>query len=343
MEDKIGVFYVHCGEGHKKAAQAIEEFLDTQSWDLLDFANPFFSFFYRYGYYFITEKFPFLWKVIFNVFRISIFRLAVNILHLIIFKKFLLFLTKERFEVVISTHFFAPFLVGWIKKRRNIKNAVVITDLGVHPFWIEKTTDVYFVGLDRTKSYLKRWIDEKKIVVSGIPIRKGFIEEKEFPEVEKKPLILFLSSSRGFFPFLRKTLELLKEDFRIVIIYGENRDLREKFKDFGPSVRLIYYMEDIWKIMKEASIIVTKPGGLTTFESIFLKKPMVFTHCIPGQEEENLRIITAMGIGFVANTPFQLKELIEYILNNYDHIRSKFPSLTNPADIIKKWLKDNLQ
>ena len=48
--------------------------------------------------------------------------------------------------------------------------------------------------------------------------------------------------------------------------------------------------------MSISDLVVTKPGGLTTSESLASNLPMVIINPIPGQEEENAEFLEENGI-----------------------------------------------
>ena len=65
----------------------------------------------------------------------------------------------------------APYLLK--KANLSIPVYTVITDYCVHPYWINPLIDHYFVGSEQVKkSVMAYGIDENKITVSGIPIRR---------------------------------------------------------------------------------------------------------------------------------------------------------------------------
>ena len=336
--DKWVVFYASCGEGHKKIAYGLKERFNIPAYDILDYCPPFFKLFYSEGYNFIIQKAIFLWKILFNLSKNRFFLKFIYLWHRIIFKKFLKFLSSSGFEVIISTHFFIPPLVGLLKKKKSLKNMVIITDFGVHPIWKEKNVDLYFVAFPQTKDELAQLGAEKdKIVVSGFPLREGFfkkidkekLKRKFFPE-NKKEILLFFNYGKNI-PFLKKAIAELKKDFNIIVIYGKN-----KIKEIDESLKLISYYEKIWELMAISLLIVTKPGGVTSFEALFLKKPLIIPHFILGQEEENFKFLEKLEVAFRVNSVFELIEKIYYVKNNYSSILKRFPSLSEATEIIKE-------
>jgi len=336
--DKWVVFYASCGEGHKKIAYGLKEKFNISTYDIFDYCPPFFKSLYSKGYSFLIQKAIFLWKILFDLSKNKFFLKFLYLWHRIIFKKFLKFLSSSGFRVIISTHFFIPPLVGLIKKKKSFKNIVIITDFGIHPIWKEKSIDLYFVAFSQTKDKLAQLgVEKNKIVVSGLPLRGGFFKKidkeklkRKFFYKNKKEILLFFSYGKNI-PFLKKAIAELKKDFNIIVICGKN-----KIKETDESLRLISYYEKIWELMAISLLVVTKPGGVTSFEALFSKKPLVIPHLILGQEEENFKFLEKLGVAFRVTGVFDLIEKIYYIKNNYPSILKRFPPFFEATEIIKE-------
>lgn len=350
-KDKWIIFYASCGEGHKKVAYGLAENLNISVCDILDFSFPFLKLVYSKGYNFIARRTPFLWKVLFELSKNDFFIKILHLWHKFVFKSFFDFLSSSNYEIVISTHFFIPSLVSSIKKRkRSLKNIVIITDFGVHPIWKEKDIDLYFVAFSETKYKLTTLgINKDKIVVSGFPLRRGFMKRLDIERLRErffkksdKEILLFLSSSWGDIPFLEKVVTKLKKDFNIIVIYGKNRKLKNAFRFSDSSLRLFSYYEKIWELMKISLIIITKPGGATSFEALFLKKPLIITHLILGQEEENYKLLERWKVAFRVSSASQLIKKIYYIKNNYSSILKRFPKINEGTQTIKEKIEEFL-
>ncbi len=60
--------------------------------------------------------------------------------------------------------------------------------------------------------------------------------------------------------------------------------------------KIIKFTNKVPELMSISDLVVTKPGGLTTTESLLLDLPMVVINPIPGQEEENAEFLEEKGI-----------------------------------------------
>ncbi|MFH1771416.1 MAG: hypothetical protein ABH872_01210 [Candidatus Omnitrophota bacterium] len=321
------------GEGHKRAANCLKSFLEADCYDLLDFCHPLIAKLYSFGYIFATGRFCFLWKFIFFLSSNSKVINFMSWAHAGIFANFFKFISRHRPDVVICTHFFPLPLLASLKRRFPFLIGCIVTDLGVHPLWVNKSVDSYFVAHTETReSLVKLGIKEDKIICGFVPLREGFIKEQPEQNIRKKlcigekPCIVFVSSLRGSFPFLLGVICDLKEDFHIIVIYGRNKELLKALKKMNyPSLSYYQSYENIWEIFSISSVIVTKPGGLTVFEGLYKKKPFVFTHYIPGQEETNMDFLIAHGLARYAHDRTALVESIRSLSHISSTLSKNYP------------------
>jgi len=331
----MDVLVVHAGfgEGHKKAARAIADAIGAKECDLLDFSSPFIKRIYSASYLFTTQYFPYLWQTAFASTKSDFFSSWLNRLHRRTFSSLFTYLRKHKPKIIITTHFFASNLLGFIKYELNFKAISIITDLRVHPLWVNKCIDYYFVALDTTKrDLIKLGVRGDRITTGFVPVRKGFLKKLSEQELQKKfylrarPSIMFVSSLRGRFPFFKKSVKSLLKNFNIFVIYGRNKKLRRYLESIGsPYIRFFSFYDEIWDLVSLSFVIIAKPGGLTVFEGIYKRKPFIFTHYIPGQEKENMDLLISYGVAKFVRNEDELIAAINYFKNKQDQLKEKYP------------------
>lgn len=62
-------------------------------------------------------------------------------------------------------------------------------------------------------------------------------------------------------------------------------------------VKVLDYTTKVPEIMSISTLVVTKPGGLTTSESLASGLPLLIINPIPGQEEENAEFLENHNVG----------------------------------------------
>jgi processive 1,2-diacylglycerol beta-glucosyltransferase len=72
--------------------------------------------------------------------------------------------------------------------------------------------------------------------------------------------------------------------------------------------------------MEIATIIITKPGGITTAECLAKGLPMVIVDPIPGQEMRNTDFLIKMGIGIRIDDTSDIGEEVELLLSSPERL-----------------------
>ncbi|MFH1505033.1 MAG: glycosyltransferase [Candidatus Omnitrophota bacterium] len=331
--DEILIIHASFGQGHKRAAFALQGLLGSPCRDLLDFANPLVREIYRMGYAVVSQNFPGFWQYLFSAAKKSFFTSTLDKINKLIFFSFFKYLKETKPKIIITTHFFPPSLISALKKRMGIKLISVITDLRVHPLWVNKSIDYYFVPLDETRNDLiNLGVRREKIVAGIIPLREGFLKYCSQPElrekfsVDSKPCITFISSSGCKLSFLKESIQGLINDFNVFVVYGKNNKLRRYLEELNsPNVRFFSFYEEIWELFSLSSVIITKPGGLTVFEGLYKRKPFIFTHYIPGQEEQNMNLLIKYKIAKFVQNSEELIKAVYYFEKNSSRLYENYP------------------
>ena len=347
---KIVIVYASFGEGHKKGAEALKYLPDTEICDFLNFTNPLLRKIYSLSYLIITQYCPFLWRILFFFTKIKFFSYCLEKVNRSIFSSFFKYLEKMRPKVIIVTHFFPSSLILSIKKKINFKVISVITDLRVHPLWVAGCVDHYFAALEVTKQDLiNLGVAKSKITTGFVPLRVGFLKDIPLEFLHKKfhlslrPSLIFVSSSRGRFPYLEKSIQTLLKSFNIFLIYGRNLKLKKRLERLNsPYIQLFSFYDEIWELICASSLIISKPGGMTIFEGLYKKKPFVFTHCIPGQEKGNMKLLVKQGIAKFVRGGKQLTKAIYYFNEIGSKLRNNYPievkDIRKPlSSLIERW------
>ncbi len=326
---KIIIAYASAGAGHFKAAQAIYNHLKLDKdlcvtlVDVLDESIPSFGDFYRNGYDFIVKYFPSFWAVCFFVTHTKVLRPIANRIRLAInrinTKKFLRFLIEVDPDYILSTHFLSSEIAAYLKKKNRIHSKLftIITDFGVHSFWVAEGTDRYFAACDFTKAELiEEGVAPEDVYTAGIPIDTKFsqaISKKatcaKLGFDENRFTVLVMTGSFGIGP-LEEIVDLLHKDVQILVVCAKNKRLYSRLKNKNyPTVKIFAFVDNAEELMAVSDVIITKAGGLTISELLVQEIAPVFICPIPGQEKKNIRVLASYGIGQEAKTAWQIKRI----------------------------------
>lgn len=124
-------------------------------------------------------------------------------------------------------------------------------------------------------------------------------------------------------------VQSLSEDNILRIIYNSSENARERLTatfrrstDQHKPTRLFYFVDNVDDYMHASDLIVTKPGGLTTSESIACALPMAVFKAYPGQEEQNAELLVENDIGVIIEKAADAKEKVGALLENSDRLLS---------------------
>ena len=187
-----------------------------------------------------------------------------------------------------------------------------ITDITVHDEWIADKTDLYFVGDESTGNVLiSKGVSAEKIVVSGIPVKRVFKsafkdgtlkdQEKADTGTHTKKRLLIMGGGLGLVPGGSRLLKRLNEEtcFEVTLIAGKNRSLEKRARRKYENINVMGFTDKIADYMTAADLVLTKPGGITTFEAIASRTPMYIADPFLEQEMGNARFIESKNIGRV--------------------------------------------
>lgn len=359
MKRKILIFYGSYGAGHFSAARSIKEYIDsnytdteTKLIDCIEYINKYLNKVTTKTYDNLSRQIPFAWKhLYYGSEKWPILKLSEatnNVLSL----KLNRLIQEENPDLIISTHFFATEMCTVLKKKGkiNCKIATVLTDYAPHGQWLinHEYVDYFFVAHSQMKTELEdQGILPEKIIATGIPLSHRFLlnynkEEtlKEFGLKTNKTTVLFFAGgsshiSRSSVSDIFNSFIHAFENIQILTITGKSEKLKKEFDELvqshnkQDSIKVLQFTDKVPQLMHVSDLVITKPGGLTTTESLASGLPIVIIDPIPGQEEQNATYLEQQGVAIW----IRKKDNIENILNDL---------LTNPEKIHEMKIKARL-
>lgn len=347
---KVMIFYGSYGGGHLSAAKAIKEYIennykDTEIMliDCVEYVNKILNKVTTKAYSDMAKIVPKAWGYVYKKSESGIvgkFSIDINKLMAIKLHKLL---REFNPDYVISTHPFSSQMCAYLKKKGkcDFKLSTVMTDFALHDQWIiySDYVDLFFVAHDNMKlDLISKGISKKKIHVTGIPLSNRFLENynrentlKEFGLQTDKYTVLFFGGGKMGLGKAR-TLEILKIlasnflDIQIIAISGKNKELYKNFKEIVAntnrenSIKVLEFTDKVPQLMSIADVVITKPGGLTTTESLASNLPMIIINPIPGQEEENAEFLESNNVGIWIKKEDNIKDKLNSIFSNLNKL-----------------------
>lgn len=343
---KVLIFYASYGGGHLNAAKSIDECIKnnykntkTELIDCMKYVNKTVEKITTGAYREMAKKAPWVWGTIYSSSQKGPLAHLSSRSNKVMAIKLLKLLREKKPDLIISTHPFSSQMCSYLKRKGKIsaKIATIMTDFAPHDQWLvgNDFTDYYFVAHEKMKQYLiSQKIPENKIYVSGIPISNRFLKLYNKKEIlnnynlskDKKTILFFGGGEFGLGK--SKTIHVFEsfissnENIQIIAISGRNEKMKESFEkvvqeynatDF---VHILGFTNQVPELMSISDLVVTKPGGLTTSESLASHLPMVIINPIPGQEEENAEFLESKGIAIWIKKSTNTEKIIKHLLSN---------------------------
>ena len=82
------------------------------------------------------------------------------------------------------------------------------------------------------------------------------------------------------------------------------------------NLHIVEYTKDVPGLMHISSFVVTKPGGLTSSESLTSNLPILITNPIPGQEEENAEFLVNCGAGILLGKNDDIDSVVDGFMDD---------------------------
>ena len=207
-------------------------------------------------------------------------------------------------DAVIATHPLCARMVSRWKGATGSRLPLItcVTDLSSHSEWIHKYTDCYLVGSSGVRDKLAaKGVDRKKIRVTGIPVRPEFKAPASRRSGGRRRLLV-MGGGLGLMPRKDSFYEALNAlpNTDTTIITGRNQKLYDRLAGKYPHIQVVGFTDRVYQYMAQADLVLTKPGGITLFESIFSELPMLAWEPFLEQEKLNARFLVKRGLGRVA-------------------------------------------
>jgi UDP-N-acetylglucosamine:LPS N-acetylglucosamine transferase len=252
---------------------------------------------------------------------------------------------KDLFEkwcphVVVSVHPLTQHFFARLLKELNLAEQIpivtVVTDpcYGFWKGWACDDVSLYLVANEEARRQLIDYgIAPEKIKISGMPVHPKFheVDEKVAQKARRAfglnpdKFTVFVNAGwigGGNIPQIFRELVRGELDVQAIFLAGKNEELRLEAEEIAKSakfpVKVIGYSDEIEKIMQSANVMVSKLGGLTTFEALACRLPIIADATTPPmpQEAGTVNLIADKGAGILLENPADIVLTVQNLVNN---------------------------
>lgn len=270
---------------------------------------------------------------------------------------------REQFEkwcphIVVSVHPLTQHIFARILKELRLDQQIplvtVVTDpcYGFWKGWACEGVSLYLVANDDARRQLIDYgVEPERIKISGMPVHPKFHEVTETDAqnareafgLNPEKFTVFVNAGwvgGGNIPQIFRELVRGELDVQAIFLAGKNEELKKEAEEIAKSakfpVKVIGYSDEIEKLMQSANVMISKLGGLTTFEALACKLPIIADSTTPPmpQEAGTVQLIEQRGAGISLKKSVDIVPTIRNLIadrDKYAEMRAATTGLTIPG------------
>jgi processive 1,2-diacylglycerol beta-glucosyltransferase len=233
---------------------------------------------------------------------------------------------RELFEkwcphVVVSVHPLTQHLFARVLKELGLADHIPLVTVVTDPcygFWRGWACDdvrLYLVASEEARQQLIDYgVAPERIKVSGMPVHPKFeLPDERAAQAARRALGLdpekftvFVNAGwvgGGNVPEIFRELVRGDLDVQAIFLAGKNEELRAEAEQIAAHakfpVKVIGYSEQVEQLMHAANVMISKLGGLTTFEALACRVPIIADATTPPMPQESgaAALIAKRGAG----------------------------------------------
>lgn len=250
------------------------------------------------------------------------------------------FIESEKPDSLLSVHpMLNHFIQRYIKEEQlGIPCHTFLTD-PFPPFWqgwASPWVDRYFVPTDEALQALTAMgVAAWRIERVPMPVRPRFRpmsedEREAFRRelgLEGRGTILLNGGARGGGPLtaIHQTIRRASRDADILVLCGRNDLMRQRIESFrDPRTRTFGFVRDIQRFIAGSDLVLTKPGALSTYESLACGVPVLLLGigALMPQESGLFQAARHYEFGFAASQLKDVEDVVRRGRHAWDQMRS---------------------
>ncbi len=194
---------------------------------------------------------------------------------------------------------------------------VVVTDIATrNVFWFDTRTSMTIVPTVKALSFASQvGIPYSKLCLLGVPVSTAYCVKPASKEeicVElgidpSKPIVMIAGGKNGVGPvdIVAQQVDERFNEINILVLSGRNSSLKQHLSEYNwrNTTRVFGYVNDLWRLMWIADVMITKAGTGMLAEALNVGLPMVLFHRVPYLEDANVSFLVEQGAALWAPTP----------------------------------------
>ena len=246
-------------------------------------------------------------------------------------------------HVVVSVHPLTQHMFARVLKELGLADRIPLVTVVTDPYygfwkgWACDDVRLYLVASEEARRQLIDYgIPSERIKISGMPVHPKF----SFPGddaarvartalgLDPEKFTVFLNAGwegGGNVPQIMRELVRGELDVQAIFLAGKNEALKNEAELLAAEakfpVKVIGYSDEVEQLMRAASVMVSKLGGLTTFEALACRVPLIadaITQPMP-QEASTVNLIVKSGAAVMLNKASDIVPVIHRMIDDSKH------------------------
>lgn len=260
-------------------------------------------------------------------------------------------------HVVVSVHPLTQHAFARVLKELGLAGKIplvtVVTDpcYGFWKGWACDDVTLYLVASEEARRQLIDYgVQPERIKVSGMPVHPKFeLPDERSAQAARRALGLdpekftvFVNAGwvgGGNIPQIFRELVHGELDVQAIFLAGKNEELRTEAESLAAHakfpVKVIGYSEQVEQLMHAANVMVSKLGGLTTFEALSCRVPIIADATTPPMPQESgaATLIEKRGAGVLLQRTSDIVPVVRRMAEDalyYSSLRAATAGLAFP-------------
>jgi UDP-N-acetylglucosamine:LPS N-acetylglucosamine transferase len=260
-------------------------------------------------------------------------------------------------HVVVSVHPLTQHAFARVLKELGLAGKIplvtVVTDpcYGFWKGWACDDVTLYLVASEEARRQLIDYgVQPERIKVSGMPVHPKFeLPDERSAQAARRALGLdpekftvFVNAGwvgGGNIPQIFRELVHGELDVQAIFLAGRNEELRSEAESIAARakfpVKVIGYSEQVEQLMHAANVMVSKLGGLTTFEALSCRVPIIADATTPPMPQESgaADLLASRGAGVLLQRTSDIVPVVRRMVEDsryYSSLRAATAGLAFP-------------
>ena len=249
-------------------------------------------------------------------------------------------------QIIVSVHPLTQHMFARVRRELNLQDRIPLVTVVTDPYygfwkgWACDDVTLYLVASQEAREQLIDYgIRPERIKISGMPVHPKFAFPDEHAAqaartalgLQPEKFTVFVNAGwegGGNIPLIFRELVRGELDVQAIFLAGRNEALKTEAETLAAEarfpVKVIGYSDEVEKLMRAANVMISKLGGLTTFEAMSCHVPIIAdgtTEPMP-QEVGTVNLIVKRGAGVLLKRAPDVVPEVRRMLDDSRHYSS---------------------